>query len=123
MSRDHRKLKAFEVADHLVTLVYRFTREFPSEERFGLVGQMRRAAVSVPANIVEGAARSSGRDFLRFLQISLGSAREVGYYADLSRKLGYLHPDDAEDLGEQYNRVARLISGLIKSIEDAERRS
>lgn len=116
MSRDHRKLKAFELADALVVDVYRATRGFPSDERFGLVAQLRRAAVSVPTNIVEGCGRASERDYVRFLNIALASLREVGYLLDLSARLGFLPPEDAAGIGAQYNECARVLSGLISAL-------
>ena len=73
--RDHTKLRAFELADEVVLLIYRATREFPKEEMYGLTSQMRRAAVSVPSNIVEGCARESQAEYLRFLEIAFGSLR------------------------------------------------
>ena len=77
--RDHTKLRAFELADEVVLLIYRATREFPEEEIYGLTSQMRRAAVSVPSNIVEGCARESQAEYLRFLEIAFGSLRELHY--------------------------------------------
>ena len=71
--RDHTKLRAFELADEVALLIYRATMEFPSEETYGLTSQMRRAAVSVPSNIVEGCARESQTEYLRFLEIAFGS--------------------------------------------------
>ena len=93
--RDHTRLRAFELADEVVLLVYRTTAGFPTEELFGLTSQLRRAAVSVPSNIVEGCARDSEADYLRFLNIAFGSLRELHYQLDLSKRLGFLPNEDA----------------------------
>ena len=77
--RDHTKLRAFEMADEVAVLVYQVTAGFPREEMYGLTSQMRRAAVSVPSNIVEGCARDSQADYLRFLHMAFGSLRELHY--------------------------------------------
>jgi four helix bundle protein len=114
--RDHRKLKAFQLADTLVISVYRETLNFPKNETFGLTSQMRHAAVSVAANIVEGCARESLNEYANFLNIAFGSLRELGYYIDLTHRLSYLSPEKASLLNEQYEETARVLSGLIKSI-------
>ena len=85
--RDHTKLRAFELADEVVVLVYRTTAGFPKEELFGLTSQIRRAAVSVPSNIVEGCARDSEAEYLRFLSIAFGSLRELHYSSPLELKI------------------------------------
>ena len=87
---DHTKLRAFELADEVALLVYQVTAGFPKEELYGLTSQMRRAAVSVPSNTVEGCARDSQVDYLRFLDIAFGSLRELHYQLSLSRRLGFL---------------------------------
>jgi four helix bundle protein len=87
MSRDHKKLHTFHLADTLAICVYRETTNFPLEERYGLRSQLRRAAVSAPANIVEGCARRSENDYLRFLEIALSSACEADYLIDLCQRL------------------------------------
>ena len=87
--RDHSKLKAFELADKMALLIYEKTRSFPKEEMFGLTSQMRRAAVSVPSNIVEGCARESQAEYVRFLEIAYGSLRELHYQFSLADRLGY----------------------------------
>ena len=112
--RDHRKLKAFELADGLVMAVYQATRSFPKDELFGLTSQLRRAAVSVAANIVEGCARDGEKEYLNFLNLAFGSLREVGYLIDLSTRLGYLA--NSTDLGERFDECARVLAGLIRSL-------
>lgn len=77
--RDHTKLRAFELADELAPAIYKLTCGFPREEQFGLTSQLRRAGRAIPSNIVEGCARQSEADYVRFLDVAYGSAREVEY--------------------------------------------
>jgi len=93
MARDHRRLRSFTFADEFVMLVYQETACFPVEERHGLQSQIRRAAVSGAANIVEGSVRRSQAEYLRFLEIALGSLCEADYLLNLSRRLGFLSHD------------------------------
>ncbi len=90
MSRDHRKLKVFQEADRLIVPTYRATAHFPVEERFGLQSQIRRAAISIPTNLVESCARTSEAEFRHFVSITLGSASELAYLLDVSSRLGYM---------------------------------
>ena len=87
--RDHTRLLAFELADEVAVLIYRATRRFPKEEMYGLTSQMRRAAVSVPSNIVEGCARETQAEYLRFLEVAFASLRELHYQLNLAGRLGY----------------------------------
>ncbi len=114
--RDHRKLKAFQLADALVLSVYKETRAFPNDELFGLTSQMRRAAVSVASNIVEGCARESLAEYANFLNVAFGSLRELGYHIDLAERLGYLSKDKALTLAGAYEEAARVLAGLKKSL-------
>lgn len=109
------QLEVWQEAHKLTLLVYKITKAFPSEEKFGLVSQMRRAAVSIPANIVEGFKRRSPRDKLRFYNIAEGSLEEVKYFFILSKDLNYI--TSADELITQAEAVGRLLNGLITSIE------
>ena len=114
--RDHRKLRAFELADSLVLDIYTVTKSFPHDEKFGLAAQLRRAGVSIASNIVEGCARSSLGDYIRFLDMAMGSAREVEYQLSLASRLGYLPNDQATKLIEQANETSRVLAGLLRSL-------
>lgn len=113
--RDHRKLRAFELADQLALEVYQTTKTFPKEEMFGITSQLRRAAVSIPSNIVEGCARNSNADFLRFLDIAFGSGRELEYQLSLATRLGYVNQSESQRLDSIVNELMKVLSGLIKS--------
>lgn len=115
MSTDHRKLSAFTLADEFAVRVYTATRDFPVEERYGLRSQIRRAAVSIPTNIVEGCARESHRERDRFLEIAFGSARETIYLIDLASRVDVMNPDSACDLVSFGGRVAAALAALRKA--------
>jgi four helix bundle protein len=114
--RDHRKLRAFELADALVLSVYEATRHFPREEQFGLTSQLRRATISVASNIVEGCARSSPADYTRLLDIAFGSVREVEYQISIAARLGFLPADVSTRLALQADETAKVLAGLLRSL-------
>jgi four helix bundle protein len=118
--RDHRNLRAFELADQLALEVYKATKAFPKEELFGLTSQMRRAAVSVPSNVVEGCARQSKAEFIRFLDIAFGSGRELAYQMSLASRLKYMTEEDSQRLEAIANEMLKVLSGLIKSQRDSD---
>jgi len=118
MSRDHRKLEVFQVADQLVLRVYAETAIFPAEERFELCRQVRRAAVSVPVNIVEGCARTTTRDYLKFINIATGSAAETDYLLHLSARLGFLSAEVYRELSAKYSRLLASLQKLTHSLEN-----
>jgi len=113
MGRNHRQLTVFQKADELAILVYRLTGQFPSDERFELRSQIRRAAVSTPTNIVEGCARESRRDYVRFLDIASGSANELAYLLHLSGRLSILEPSQFDDCKTRAEEVVRMLQKLI----------
>ena len=114
--RNYKNLKAFQLSDELVLMIYKETSRFPKEEIFGLTNQLRRAAVSTVSNIVEGASRNSEVDFLRFLDMAYGSACEVEYQISLASRLGYLKGPNEQMLSEKSSEVAKVLNGLIKSL-------
>jgi len=116
MARDHRRLHAFLLADELALCVYRASERFPPSERFGIQSQVRRAAVSVPANIVEGCARHAEGDFLRFLDVAFGSCREVIYLVSVARRLDLIDAATASELDALGGRTAAALAALRRSI-------
>ena len=116
--RDYRKLRAFELADDLAVWIYRATTGFPREEIYGLTAQMRRAAVSIPSNIVEGCARDSQPDFLPFLFMSFGSLKELRYQVDLSHRLGFLSSQNLSVLEPKLSEAEKVVNGLIRAVRN-----
>lgn len=114
--QDFRRLKVWLKSHRLVLRTYAATANFPKTETFGVTAQVRRAAVSIAANISEGSARSSDKEFARFLFISLGSASELEYFAILIADLGYLKRDDAARIEENASEIKRMLSGLIAKL-------
>ena len=113
--RDHRKLDAFRLADALTMAVYSAMRCFPSTEMFGLTAQMRRSSVSAAANIVEGCARRSDREYNHSLDIAFGSVRELGYFIELAARLDYLTACKADELRAAQGRTAAALAALIRT--------
>jgi four helix bundle protein len=114
MPRHYRDLIAWKKSMALVTHVYRVTKAFPDDEKFGLISQIRRAAVSIPSNIAEGQARNTKGEFTQFLGIARGSAAELTTQLLIAENLGYL--TDAGGTIEMVEEVGRILSGLIKSL-------
>ena len=112
------KLNVWQKAIDFADLIYKHTREFPTDERFGLTSQMRRAAVSVPSNIAEGHGRQSRPDYIRFLKTARGSLMELQTQSTLAIELGFLKGTDA--LGELSAETDRVLQGLIRGLEKLE---
>ncbi len=116
MSRDPYKLRVFGAADALAVAVYRATRGFRAEERFGLQAQLRRAAVSVPTNIVEGSARRTEREYVHSLHVAHASASEVRYLLGLSSRLGFLDQRAASELVDDADLIVRSLQRLFAGL-------
>jgi four helix bundle protein len=117
MSRDHRKLRVFTLADRLVMEVYRASSDFPASERYALQAQLRKAAVSSAANIVEGSARRTTREYVNFLNIAAGSAAEARYLSDVSGRLGFVATSDCQSLEAGYRELCAGLTALIDSLD------
>jgi four helix bundle protein len=117
MGRDYTKIKAWQLADEFALLVYKATKEFPKSEIWGLTSQMRRAAVSVPANIVEGSARRNRNEYLQFLYIAMSSLAESSYYVNFAKKCGYLDSNSHKELSAKAQEGLRTLQGLISYIQ------
>ncbi len=114
--RDFRELKVWEKAHRLTLQVYRITKNFPSDERFGLMVQLRRAAASVPTNIAEGCGRNGERELARFMSIAAGSASEVEYQLLLAYDLDYMQDETYRELNQQVNEVKRMLNSFIQKL-------
>lgn len=117
MSKTFKDLIVWQKSHELVLLVYKHTKDFPNDERYGLTSQMRRAAVSIAANIAEGSKRKSDKDYAHFLNMSEGSLEELKYYFILSNDLNYCNVDVCATLQELANEVGRLLAGFIKKLK------
>lgn len=118
--QDFRSLLVWQKAHHLVLAGYKVTAQFPAEERFGLLSQMRRAGASIPSNIAEGCGRGSNAELLRFLQIAMGSASELEYQLLLAHDLGYLPSIAYDRLEADIVEVKRMLYGFMRSIRNAQ---
>ena len=117
MSRDYKKLEVWKKAHQLVVKVYEVTKNFPSSERLGIISQMRRAAVSIPANIVEGATRKGQKEYCYFLYNALSSCNELGYHFYLARELKFMGEKESKQMDEQCVQVSKMLQGLIGCIQ------
>ncbi|MGB0918225.1 MAG: four helix bundle protein [Flavobacteriales bacterium] len=113
----HKNLIAWQEAMELVRLIYIFASELPSDEKFNIISQLKRASVSIPLNIAEGAGRNTDKEFRHFLHISRGSLSEVNTVLDLCVLLKFCGAERIEFLNKQEQKCAALINGLIKSID------
>lgn len=112
MANGYRDLTAWKVAMAFVLAIYQATKGFPRDELFGLVSQLRRAAVSIASNIAEGYGRNSTRELYQFVGMARGSLAEVETQLEISKDLGYLRADQAAELLKQAGRLGQLLTGL-----------
>ncbi len=115
--RNFKDLLAWQKAMDFVEECYRLTQSFPSHEKFGLAGQLQRAAVSVAANIAEGQGRATTGEFLNFLSIARGSLMEAQTHLLIAQRLGYVKNDDVKRVLDGAADTARLLNGLIRSLK------
>jgi four helix bundle protein len=116
MIRTFKDLTVWQEAMNLVEMIYRQTKNFPKEEMYGMTSQIRRAAVSIPANIAEGNGRKSRKEYLQFLSIANGSVSELDTHLLIAERLNFLPKEIAEPLQTQLQSVGRLLSALRKSL-------
>ncbi|WP_145245500.1 four helix bundle protein [Aeoliella mucimassa] len=116
--QNFRNLDVWKLAHEFTLKVYLETRSFPSDERFGLTSQLRRAASSIGANLAEGCGRGTDADFARFVQVALGSASEVEYHLLLARDLQLLKAELHATLEAEIQRVKRMLASLLKRLRD-----
>ena len=114
--RRHHDLKVWQASIQLVKEIYVVTSAFPKEETYGLVSQMRRAAISIPSNIAEGAARGGTKEFIHFLGTARGSLSELETQLYISRELGFV--TNAQDVDVRIEEIFRMLAGLLASLRD-----
>ena len=121
--RRYQDLEVWQYSMDLAVAAYQFTATYPNDERYGLVSQTRRAAVSVPCNIAEGQGRSKPGEFLNQLSVARGSLQEFETLAILAHRLAYTDERQLDSLLERADRISRMLTGLRKAVERAQRRS
>ena len=112
--KTHKDLEVWKKAIDFVTVIYRTTASFPKEELYSLTSQMRRAAISIPSNIAEGAARKSNKEFVQFLYIALGSVVELETQLIIATNLGFVDNTQCLSLCQQVEEIGKMLNGLIK---------
>jgi len=114
MDKPHKKLDVWKVSMDLVVEIYRLIRSLPDEERYNLSSQMRRAVISIPANIAEGYARNGKRECTQFLHIAQASLSELDTHIEATMRLGYVRTEDVRDAGMLMERVDKMLTGVIR---------
>lgn len=110
------ELDVFKLAHQMTLKIYEITKPFPSDERYGLISQMRRSAYSIPMNLAEGSHRLNTKEYRQFVGIAKGSAGEIKYQLLLAKDLQYINKNTYEDLIRNYERISQMLTGLIKAL-------
>lgn len=114
--KTHKDLLVWKKSIDLVEQIYKFTKQFPKEELYGITNQMRRCVVSIPANIAEGSGRKNKAEFIQFLHIALGSASELETHLIISQRLGFLSINSYDEIMNALNEIIKMTCGLINSL-------
>ena len=114
--RDFKKIKAYQYAENFVIEIYKLTSNFPKSEIYGITSQIRRSALSVPANIAEGASRQHTKEYLNFLYISRGSIAETECFLRIAIKLGYLNETTYQTIMDKQAELSKTLCGLINAV-------
>jgi four helix bundle protein len=114
MEKPHKRLDLWNAAMNLAIAIQQATNAFPSEERYGLTSQMRRAALSVPCNVAEGAARQTKKEFVNYLHMAQGSLSELDTQLEFARRVGYLGQEVWSSLDRELVNIDKMLSGLIR---------
>ena len=114
----HKDLKVWKRSLDFVTVIFNITKNYPKSEKFGLINQIRRSAVSIPSNIAEGAARNHNKEYIQFLYIALSSASELDTQIRISNNLEFLSKDKSTELLEELEIISKMLQGLIRSIKN-----
>jgi len=119
LDKPYKRLRAWQLGMDIAVDVYKVTDNFPSEEKFGLISQMRKCSVSIPSNIAEGAARNSKKEFVNFLYISLGSLSELDTQLELAKRLEFIDEKAWKQLDDKLIEEDKVLSGLIRSQKES----
>ena len=114
----YQDLKIWQRSIKLVGQIYKITKVFPDDERFGLISQIRRSAISIPSNIAEGFGRWGNKEYRHFLYISLGSCAELTTQLVISFNLGYISENEKNELVDETDQISKMTTGLIKKIDE-----
>ena len=117
LQKPHKRLDVWQKSIELVQNIYELTKNFPSSEIYGLTSQMRRAVISIPSNISEGAARQTKKEFIQFLHVAQGSLSELDTHLEIAKRLGYIKGNLLDDIYPLMNDIDKMITGLIKSLK------